>query len=363
VTPAATAAPLRAFRLEGARLFVCDQRALPDAERWLSFGPTLDEDGVEGVARAIETLAVRGAPAIGGVAASALGLLAAHATATTPAALTALLEAALARLWRTRPTAVNLHQALGRVQASWRDSAQDGAAGAGGAAALAALRLAVGAAAAAVVDEDAAACAAIGAHGAALLHDGDTVLTICHTGALATCGQGTALGVIKSARANRKDVSVLALETRPLWQGARLTAWECLREGIPVTLLTDGMAAFALARRKVACAIVGADRIAENGDTANKIGTYQLAVACAHHGVPFYVAAPSTTFDAACPDGAAIPIEERAADEVRRPRDALWAAPPTVPVWNPAFDVTPASLIRGFITEQGVVAHPAQLSR
>jgi methylthioribose-1-phosphate isomerase len=180
---------------------------------------------------------------------------------------------------------------------------------------------------------------------------------VCHTGALATCGQGTALGVVKSARRQGKDIAVVALETRPLLQGARLTAWECLREGIPVTLITDGMAAFALARgvrgRRITRAFVGADRIAKNGDTANKIGTFSLAVACAHHGVPFHVVAPTTTMDDACVDGDAIPIEERAAEEIRTARGAA-LSPVDVAVWNPAFDVTPGSLIESFVTERGV---------
>jgi len=327
--------PLRPFFVDERGLHVLDQRALPHEERWLSF--RADHDGLEGVANAIETLAVRGAPAIGGCAAAAVGVLA-GAGATRD-----VLVGAIARLRRTRPTAVNLFFALDAVSAAL-DSGND----------------AVVRAAATVIADDARACQAMGDAGAALLNDGDVVITICHTGAVATCGQGTALGVVKSARVAGKDVAVVALETRPLWQGARLTAWECQRAGIPVTLITDGMAAFALARgvvvggahRRIRRAFVGADRVARNGDAANKIGTYNLAVACAAHGVPFHVVAPSSTFDEACPDGDRIPIEERGADEVRTPR-GLAVAPRDVPVWNPAFDVTPARMIASWVTEAG----------
>ena len=300
---------------------------------------------------AIETLAVRGAPAIGGVAGAAVGMMAQASTATSGAALHDELAPIIARLRRTRPTAVNLFVALDAVAgaiAAHRDASADVA------------RATVVAAARAYIDDDVAACAAMGEAGAALVDDGDVVVTICHTGALATCGQGTALGVVKSARAQGKDVAVVALETRPLLQGARLTAWECQQLGIPVTLITDGMAAFALARglptlggRRVRRAVVGADRIARNGDTANKIGTYGLAVACAAHDVAFHVVAPRSTFDDDTADGAAIPIEERAADEVRQARGTP-LSPVDVPVWNPAFDVTPARLVRSWISEDGV---------
>jgi methylthioribose-1-phosphate isomerase len=196
----------------------------------------------------------------------------------------------------------------------------------------------------------------MGTHGAALFVSGDVVMTVCHTGALATCGQGTALGVIKSARAQGKDVRVVALETRPLLQGARLTAWECEREGIPCTLVTDGMAAFAMARLGITKAISGADRIAKDGSTANKIGTYGLAVLARHHDVPFFVAAPWSTIDVRTATGKDIVIEERAPDEVRTARGTP-LAPADARVWNPAFDVTPPSLVTSFITERGVL-HP-----
>jgi len=338
--PLVTAAALRPFRLDDAGLRLLDQRALPQEERWLRFRA---DDVIEGVAVAIEQLAVRGAPAIGGAA--ALAIACAVRDRGGDPDVVEFLRAADARLRRTRPTAVNLFVALDAI-ARARDSAADDVVGA------------VVDAAAAYVDDDEAACAAMGDAGTDLLSDGDVVVTICHTGALATCGQGTALGVVKSARRQGKDIAVVALETRPLLQGARLTAWECLREGIPVTLITDGMASFALARgikgRRITRAFVGADRVAENGDTANKIGTCNLAVACSAFGVPFHVVAPRSTFDDGCVDGDAIPIEERAADEVRAIRGTV-TAPADVPVWNPSFDVTPARLITSWISERGVV--------
>lgn len=327
---------LHPFFVDEQGLHLLDQRELPAKEVWHVFGG--DDDGVEGAARAIETLAVRGAPAIGGAAALILLVWAQTQRAPTTTAFASELAKHVARLRRTRPTAVNLFVALDAIAGA--KDAND-----------------VVNAALAYVDADFAACKAMGDAGADLVNDGDVVVTICHTGSLATCGQGTALGVVKSARRQGKDVSVVALETRPLLQGARLTAWECLREGIPVTLITDGMAAFALSRgirgKKIARAFVGADRIALNGDTANKIGTFQLAVACDRHRVPFHVVAPTSTFDDGCKDGAAIPIEERDGAEVRGARGTP-LSPTNVPVWNPSFDVTPTALIESFISERGV---------
>ena len=313
---------------------------MPTEESWLQL-KTLED-----VCEAIETLAVRGAPAIGGAAALCLAHLARHTKAQQAAELRDELSRAADRLAKTRPTAVNLFFALDRVRAVWADLPGD----------IESLQSAVVDEAERVCTEDAAACDAMGEHGAALFEDGDVVLTICHTGALATCGRGTALGVLRTAHEQGKKIKVLALETRPLLQGARLTAWECDRLGLDVTLLTDGMAGFALARQGVTKAISGADRIAANGDTANKIGTYGLATLCAAHDVPFYVAAPSSTFDLTLKNGGEIPIEERDPDEVRRPRGAVFA--PDVKVWNPAFDVTPAARIAGIITERGVWSAP-----
>jgi methylthioribose-1-phosphate isomerase len=209
----------------------------------------------------------------------------------------------------------------------------------------------------AIRDEDEAACRRIGALGAALVPDGARILTHCNAGALATAGYGTALGVVRAAFEAGKGIAVLAGETRPFLQGARLTAWELHRDGIPVTLLTDGMAGWLMQRGEVSCVVVGADRIAANGDVANKIGTYALAVLARHHGVPFYVAAPWSTIDLAAASGAAIPIEERDSDEVVM-LGGQRIAPAGVRARYPAFDVTPAALVTAIVTERGVVRAP-----
>jgi methylthioribose-1-phosphate isomerase len=250
------------------------------------------------------------------------------------------LRASAERLVRARPTAVNLGWAVRRMSR----------------------RIGLGAAdllaeAHAIRDEDEAACRRIGALGAPLLPLGARVLTHCNAGALATAGYGTALGVVRAAVEAGNPVQVLADETRPFLQGARLTAWELQRDGIPVTLVTDGMAGWLMASGEVACVVVGADRIAANGDVANKIGTYGLAVLAAHHGLPFYVAAPWSTVDLSTASGSDIPIEERGDDEVvtiagRR------IAPAGVPARYPAFDVTPAHLVTAIVTERGVVRRP-----
>jgi methylthioribose-1-phosphate isomerase len=209
----------------------------------------------------------------------------------------------------------------------------------------------------AIFEEDLAANRALGEHGAKLIPRGARVMTYCNAGALATSGYGTALGVIRAAFEKDRTLAVLACETRPYLQGARLTAWECVQEGIPCTLVTDNMAGHLMASGQVDAVIVGADRIAANGDTANKIGTYMLAVLAHRHGLPFYVAAPSSTFDLATADGSAIPIEERPPQEVTGHRGQRWA-PEGVRVRNPAFDVTPAELITAIVCEKGVVSEP-----
>ncbi len=301
---------------------------------------------------AIRELAVRGAPALGVAAAYGLALAWAGARqegATAPAALARLREARR-QLAATRPTAVNLFQALARAA----DAAEAAVAAGGDVDAVLARLLAT---ADAVLAEDLARGRALGEAGARLLPDPATVLTHCNAGGLATGGYGTALGVVYAAVAAGRRVRVYADETRPLLQGARLTAWELTARGVPVTLLCDGAAGSLLRSGRIDAVITGADRIARNGDTANKIGTYPLAVLAREHGVPFYVAAPASTFDPDCADGAAIPLEERAPDEVRRCGGAL-IAPARVAVWNPAFDVTPAALITAFITEAGVLGPP-----
>ncbi len=301
------------------------------------------------VAEAIRRLAVRGAPAIG--VAGAMGV----ALGAQEIDRRLAYDEFIARLSRirdelaaTRPTAVNLFWGLRRMAAVWR--AADPGDREGMLRSLVDEAVAIG-------REDLEMCRAIGRFGAELVPQGARILTHCNAGALATAGYGTALGVIRAAHERGKVTGVLADETRPLLQGARLTAWELHRDGIPVRVITDSMAAVFMARGEVDLVITGADRIAANGDTANKIGTYGLAVLAHAHGIPFYVAAPSSTFDQGIPDGSHIPIEERAAEEVtviggRR------MVPEGVPVANPAFDVTPARLIGALVTEKGIIRPP-----
>lgn len=325
---------------DGRALRLLDQRALPNEEIWLRL------DALEDIAVAIETLTVRGAPAIGCAAALGLYVVSLGLPDHRDAFLLEL-ERARVRLANTRPTAVNLFVALDQQRdAIARTLAAEPEAS------VARLREVLRATAEQHAAADLSACLQMGAHGASLLPAGG-ILTHCNAGALATAGHGTALGVIRTAWTRGTKLHVFADETRPLLQGARLTAWELLREGIPCTLIADNMAATLMARGEIQAAIVGADRITCNGDVANKIGTYAVAVLCKHHGIPFYVAAPETTIDRSLATGAEIPIEERHADEVRLHGGAL-RAPQAVPVRNPAFDVTPAALITAIITERGV---------
>lgn len=324
--------------VEERALSLLDQRALPGRETYVVCRT------VEEVACAIETMTVRGAPAIGIAAAYGVVLGAAGGRK-------AVMEA-LERLARTRPTAVNLFGALYRMRAILEaDSALEG-----GALTDALLEEAVR-----IHEADVEANRKMGAYGAALLPQNAVILTHCNAGAIATGGHGTALGILRSAREAGKTVRVYADETRPLLQGARLTAWELARDGFDVTLIAEGMAGALMRTGRVDAVIVGADRIAANGDTANKIGTYALAVLAAAHGVPFYVAAPWTTFDTALADGAGIPIEERSEEEMR----VLFhgqRVPDSVRVWNPAFDVTPARYIAAIVTERGVFRPPYSFS-
>jgi methylthioribose-1-phosphate isomerase len=306
---------VESLRWKGDRLEVLDQRLLPDRVEYLSCRTAAE------VAEAIRGMAVRGAPAIGCAAAFGIAL--------EPN------DASYDILAKSRPTAVNLFWALERMRRAKDKRAE----------------------AEAMFAEDVAVNRAIGANGAKLIPQGARILTYCNTGALATAGHGTALGVIRSAR--DKGVSVLACETRPYLQGARLTTWECLQDGIPCTLVADNMAGFLMSRGEVDLVITGADRIAANGDVANKIGTYMLAVLARRHRLPFYVAAPLSTFDAKTADGAAIPIEERGADEVTGYRGVRWA-PEGIRVKNPAFDVTPAELVTALICEKAVIQAPTR---
>lgn len=326
------------------RVRLLDQTLLPGVERYLEL------DTVEGIAEAIRALRVRGAPLIGIAAAMGLSLAARRKAGESDAALRARVQSARDLLRSTRPTAVNLGWALDRM---WRR--------AGAVADAGTLHQALVDEAAAIWREDADMCERIGLAGLDLLGQDATVATHCNAGALATGGIGTALAPMYKAHQAGRAVRVVASETRPLLQGARLTAWELSRSGIPCTLITDGMAASRLRRGDIRCVIVGADRIAANGDAANKIGTYSLALAARAHNVPFYVAAPRTTFDFATPDGAAIPIEERHAAEVQG-FNGQRTSPEGISVWNPAFDVTPADLITGYITDAGVLS-AADISR
>ncbi|MBV8203056.1 MAG: S-methyl-5-thioribose-1-phosphate isomerase [Acidobacteria bacterium] len=328
------------IRWQDGSLRLLDQTRLPDEEVWL------DCRTPEQVADAIRRLAVRGAPAIG--VAAAYGLALGLATVRDAAELASRFAAVAELLGATRPTAVNLRWAIGRGRAVFDRSAPAGPAAAAGALLAWAHRLAA---------EDVEINRRIGEHGAALFAAGSRVLTHCNAGALATAGYGTALGVIQSAWDRRGVEMVWVDETRPLLQGARLTAWELGRLGIPFRLVTDSSAGTLLAQGLVDRIVVGADRIAANGDTANKVGTYPLAVLAARHHVPFYVAAPLSTIDRATPNGAGIPIEQRRAEEVTEVFGTRIAPRDTEAV-NFAFDVTPHDLITAIVTEAGVLEPP-----
>ena len=297
------------------------------------------------VIEAIRSLRVRGAPAIGVAAAYGVIVGARTSVSLSRTEFDVRLLEVIEQLASSRPTAVNLFWALARQRRVAERMPN---------AAPREVLTALLVEAKAIESEDRAMCAAIGHHGAELLHDGDGVLTHCNAGALATAGNGTALSVIYSAVANGKRLHVFADETRPLLQGSRLTAWELQQRGIPVTLICDSVAATVLRQGRVQAVIVGADRIAANGDTANKIGTYSVAVLAKAHGIPFYVAAPSSTFDLTLPTGDGIPIEQRSPREVTH-GFGVPTAPDGIDVFNPAFDVTPADLIAAIVTERGVI--------
>ncbi len=330
------------LRWRHGRLEMIDQRALPGEVRYLPF------DSAASVAEGIRSMVVRGAPAIGCAAAYGVALDALRLQDKSAPEFSAGIEAALDCLGHSRPTAVNLFWALERMRKAWHTFS-------GSTPAQIALMLLDEARAISTADIEAN--RSMGRHGAALLDDGARILTHCNAGALATAGHGTALGVIRSAVEAGKKVSVVANETRPFLQGARLTAWELAQDGIPVTLIADSAAGYLMSRGEIDVVLVGADRIAANGDVANKIGTYTVAVLAQRHQIPFYVAAPLSTIDARIASGAEIPIEERSADELTGYRGVRWA-PEGIAVRNPAFDVTPAELITGIICEKGVVLAP-----
>jgi methylthioribose-1-phosphate isomerase len=323
-------------------LEMIDQRALPGRVVYLEFS------SATAVAKAIRSMVIRGAPAIGCAAAYGVALGALRLSSVATRSFSAKLEAGFDLLAASRPTAVNLFWAIARMRRRWEDVAAKRPAQ------IADTLLQE---AHAILAEDIANNRRMGEHGAVLLADGMRVLTHCNAGALATGGHGTALGVIRSAIEAGKRIRVIADETRPFLQGARLTAWELMQDRIPVTLIADNAAGYLMSRGEIDAVIVGADRIAANGDVVNKIGTYAVAVLALRHCIPFYVAAPLSTFDRNVANGAAIPIEEREAAEVFGHGKVKWA-PEGVAVRNPVFDVTPASLISAIITERGVLTPP-----
>lgn len=327
-------------------IVLLDQKALPGMERYVTCrtpGEVID---------AIRDLTVRGAPAIGVAAAMGIALAMKDRSGEDPDGEMLFFAGVCGAFAASRPTAVNLSWAIRRMTRRFEEETGKNPAGAGKALVREALS---------IFEEDIRINRAIGSHGKVLVPDGARILTHCNAGALATAGYGTALGVVRAARDEGKELRVYIDETRPVLQGARLTAWEMKKENIPATLITDGMAGSLMARGKVDLVIVGADRIAANGDTANKIGTYPLAVLARENGIPFYVAAPLSTFDPSLPDGSGIPIEERDPGEVTgfcgRP-----VAPEGMDVWNPAFDVTPNRLVAAIITEAGILRPPFDTS-
>ena len=342
-----TIEPLRWNDASG-RIEMIDQRVLPARFELLSY------DSAAGVADAIRSMVVRGAPAIGCAAAYGMAIEARRLEHLDGAAFITGMSAAFELLAQSRPTAVNLFWALTRMRAVLAAAQERGQP-------LAVIAGTLLQEAHSILAEDVRANRAMGVYGAVLLPPTAQVLTHCNAGALATAGYGTALGVIRSAVEAGKNISVIVDETRPFLQGARLTVWELQQEKIPVTLITDNMAGHMMQQGAVDAVIVGADRVAANGDFANKIGTYMVAVLAHRHGIPFYVAAPLSTIDRQLASGQEIPIEERAAAEVRGYAELRWA-PADVAVRNPAFDVTPAELVTALITEKGVVRSPTAAS-
>lgn len=330
------------MRWREGRLELIDQRVLPAHFVYVS------TESAASVADAIRTMVVRGAPAIGVAAAYGVAMEAVRCSALQQDQFKEAMNRGIDLLAASRPTAVNLFWALARMRRVWQACAEFGQV-------QQAARLLEEAHE--IYAEDIRINQQMGAYGADLLADGARVLTHCNAGALATAGHGTALGVFRSAVEAGKRISVLADETRPFLQGARLTAWEMVQENIPVTLITDNMSGHLMSRGEIDAVVVGTDRVAANGDVANKIGTYMVAVLAHRHNIPFYVACPLSTIDMSLATGADIPIEERCASEVTGFHETQWA-PVGVQVRNPAFDVTPAELVTALITEKGVVRMP-----
>ena len=329
---------------EDGEVVMIDQRKLPSREVYVRCRTA------RAVAKAIRTMVIRGAPAIGIAAAMGVALELRRSTATGTTQLATEFYRTCDLLAATRPTAVNLFWAIERMKRVFAAATRAGRS-------TDELKAAVDAESARIHDEDIANCRALGRHGVEVVPDAGRVLTHCNAGALATGGYGSALGVVRAAVEAGKHVAVYADETRPFLQGARLTAWELVRDGIDTTVITDGMVGSLMRAGRVDVVVVGADRIAANGDVANKIGTYTVAVLAREHDVPFYVAAPVSTIDLSTPDGSGIPIEERDAREVTH-MGASRLIPEGALVWNPAFDVTPARLVAGIITEHGICRPP-----
>jgi methylthioribose-1-phosphate isomerase len=334
--------PTLTWTPEGVRFL--DQTKLPLEESYVL------ATNYEQVADVITTMVVRGAPAIGVSAAYGVALGTMQTKAKTPEGFAPEFEQICARLAGTRPTAVNLFWAIDRMKKLFASLLAAGTP-------IVQIQERILAEAHAMYEEDIVACKAMGAHGAELMPDEGGVLTHCNAGALATCGYGTALGVIRGAVERGKKIQVYADETRPFLQGSRLTAWELMADHIPTTVICDNMAASLMRQGKIQAVVVGADRIAANGDTANKIGTYNVAILAREHGIPFYVAAPWSTIDLATPTGDQIPIEERSQKEVTH-HAGKQVTPDGVGIRNPAFDVTPAKYIAAIVTERGVLRAP-----
>ena len=329
---------------EDGEVVMVDQRKLPAREVYVRSRSAKD------VAKAIRTMVIRGAPAIGVAAAMGVTLELRRSRASGTTQLATEFYRACDLLAATRPTAVNLFWAIERMKRVFAAAMLAGQS-------VDELKATIEAESARIHDEDVASCKALGRHGAEVVPADGRVLTHCNAGALATGGYGSALGVVRAAVEAGKRVAVFADETRPFLQGARLTAWELLRDGIETTVITDGMSGALMRSGQVDVVVVGADRIAANGDVANKIGTYTVAVLAREHDIPFYVAAPVSTIDLSTPDGAAIPIEERDPKEITH-IGTTQLAPEGAAVWNPAFDVTPARFVAGIITEHGICRPP-----
>lgn len=323
------------------KVVMIDQRLLPGVEIYNEYSTHKE------VAEAIKSMVIRGAPAIGVAAAMGVAVGGLEFNGNDKQKLLDFLEEVCSTLASTRPTAVNLFWAIERMKKLIAEISDKD---------IPEIKQALVDEACLILKEDVSICMEIGLHGSDLIDNGSTILTHCNAGGLATGGYGTALGVIRSSYEKGKDINVISSETRPFLQGARLTAWELMKDGIPVTLITDNMAGSLMSSKKISCVVVGADRIAANGDVANKIGTYSVAVLAKHHKIPFYVAAPVSTIDFECSSGEHIPIEQRDISEVTHIGEKKIAA--DVDVINPAFDVTPNELVDAIITEKGVLRKP-----